>query len=87
MIGVSYEVEQITSAAALVEAGLGVTALPALTFPMFRGRDLVMRPLIEPVVRRRMGVLQLPGRTLPLPAQSLVAALRAQLRWALPRPR
>jgi LysR family carnitine catabolism transcriptional activator len=74
-----YEVEQITSAVALVEAGLGVTALPALTFPMFRSPDLVTRPLIEPTLRRRIGILQLLGRTPPAAMQALAAAVRTHL--------
>ena len=39
-----YQVEQIPTAIALVEAGLGVTALPSLTFSMFKGRKLAVRP-------------------------------------------
>jgi DNA-binding transcriptional LysR family regulator len=58
----SYEVEQIPSAAALVEAGLGVAALPTLTFSMFKGRSLVMRPLVEPAPRRQIGIVTLAGR-------------------------
>ena len=52
-----YEVEQVPSAVALVEAGLGVTALPALTFAMFKGRGLAVRPLSDPVVRRECRIL------------------------------
>ena len=60
-----YEVEQIPSAVALVEAGLGVTALPSLTFSMFKGRNLAVRPLTEPSLRRNVGFVTLKGRTLP----------------------
>ncbi len=60
-----YEVEQIPSAVALVEAGLGVTALPSLTFSMFKGRNLAVRPLIEPSLRSNVGFVTLKGRTLP----------------------
>jgi LysR family carnitine catabolism transcriptional activator len=78
-----FEVEQIPSAIALVEAGLGVTALPALTFPMFRSPDLVVRPLIEPKLRRQIGVLRAPGRTPPAVLPLLSAAVRAHLRRVL----
>jgi DNA-binding transcriptional LysR family regulator len=40
-----YGVEQIPSAVALVEAGLGVTALPSLAFAMFKGGSLAARLL------------------------------------------
>jgi len=78
-----YEVEQIPSAVALVEAGLGVTALPALTFPMFRSPDLVMRPLVEPKLLRRIGILQLKGRTPPAAVHALADAVRQHLRRVL----
>jgi len=74
-----YQVEQIPSAVAMVEAGLGVTALPALTFSMFKGRRLAMRPLIEPRLRRNIGFVRLAGRTLPERADVLMRALRASL--------
>jgi DNA-binding transcriptional LysR family regulator len=74
-----YQVEQIPSAVAMVEAGLGVTALPALTFPMFKGRRLAMRPLIEPRLRRNIGFVRLAGRALPERADALMRALRASL--------
>jgi LysR family carnitine catabolism transcriptional activator len=60
-----YELEQVPSAIALVEAGLGVTALPSLTFAMFKGRDLAVRPLIEPVLRRNVGFVARKGSKLP----------------------
>ena len=66
-----YEVEQILSAVTLVAAGLGITALPSLTLAMFNNRNLVMRPLVEPAIHRRLGVLSLKERTLSAPARFL----------------
>jgi LysR family transcriptional regulator, carnitine catabolism transcriptional activator len=74
-----YEVEQIPSAVALVEAGLGVTALPSLTFSMFRGRNLAARPLFEPRLRRNVGFVTLAARTLPNGADVLMRAIRRTL--------
>ena len=74
-----YEVEQIPSAAALVEAGLGVTALPSLTFSMFKGRNLAVRPLVEPRLRRNVGFVTLKGRTLPAQLDKLMRFIRASL--------
>ena len=74
-----YEVEQISSAVALVEAGLGVTALPSLTFSMFKGRNLAVRPLVEPRLRRNVGFVTLKGRTLPANTDKLMRLIRASL--------
>lgn len=78
-----YEVEQIPSAIALVEAGLGVTALPVLTFPMFHSPDLVRRPLTEPRLLRRIGILRRRGGTPPAVLQALAAAVQLHLRRVL----
>lgn len=72
----AYEVEQIPSAAALVEAGLGVTALPSLTLAMFKGRGLVTRPLVRPAMRRPIGLIRLAGRAPGELARGLIAHLR-----------
>jgi DNA-binding transcriptional LysR family regulator len=66
-----YEVEQILSAVTLVAAGLGTTALPSLTLAMFSNRGLVARPLVNPAIHRRLGVLSLKERTLSAPARFL----------------
>lgn len=72
MIRPRYEVEQILSAVTLVSAGLGVTALPSLTLAMFGHRKLAMRPLTEPAIQRRLGVLTLKERTPSAPARFLL---------------
>ncbi|MGX7745091.1 LysR family transcriptional regulator [Rhodopseudomonas parapalustris] len=71
-----YEVEQILSAVTLVSAGLGVTALPALTLAMFDERRLAVRPLEGPAIHRRMGVLTLKERTPSAQARFLLEAVR-----------
>jgi DNA-binding transcriptional LysR family regulator len=71
-----YEVEQVPSAIALVEAGLGVTALPSLTFAMFKGRDLAVRPIAEPVMRRHVGFVTRRQRPLPPFADAVMRAIR-----------
>jgi len=53
-----FEVRQIPSAAALVAAGLGVTALPEFTLPMFNFPNVVAIPLNMPEVTRQIGILQ-----------------------------
>jgi DNA-binding transcriptional LysR family regulator len=78
-----YEVEQIPSAVALVEANLGVTALPSLTFSMFKGRKLAVRPLIEPVLRRNVGFVTTAGRTLPPQTGRFMQIVRGTMRKEL----
>ena len=72
----AYEVEQIPSAAALVQAGLGVTALPSLTLAMVNARHLATRPLARPTMRRPIGLIRLAGRTPAETALGLARCLR-----------
>jgi DNA-binding transcriptional LysR family regulator len=66
-----YEAEHVTTALGLVEAGLGVAAVPAMAMP---GKDhpiLVSIPLVDPVVHRKVGLIRRRGRTLSPAAQQL----------------
>lgn len=81
----ALEAEQIPSAAAMVEAGLGLTALPGLTLAMVRGAELAARPLTEPTMRRQIGIATLAGRALSPAAASLTEHLRACFARALRR--
>jgi LysR family transcriptional regulator, carnitine catabolism transcriptional activator len=62
----------------LVEAGLGVTALPRLTLPLLGRLDLVWRRLERPVMRRQMGVVTRAGRTLAPATEAFLVVLRQQ---------
>jgi LysR family transcriptional regulator, carnitine catabolism transcriptional activator len=64
-----FEVSHLATAGALVAEALGVTALPSLTLPVLGNRPLVVRPLREPAMQRRIGLVYLAGRT-PSPAAS-----------------
>ncbi|MEZ2146773.1 LysR family transcriptional regulator [Bradyrhizobium sp. DN5] len=74
-----YEVELIASAVNLVSAGLGITALPGLTLAMFNAGKLVVRPLEEPTVHRKLGILTLKERSLSAPARFLHERVAASL--------
>ncbi len=66
-----YEAQHVTTQLGLVEAGLGVAAVPSLAMP---GKDhplLVSVPLTDPVVTRRVGLIRRKGRTLSPAAQQL----------------
>lgn len=53
-----YEVQHLSTSLGLVEAGLGVAALPRLAVPRGRHAVLVSRPLVAPVLTRTMGVIR-----------------------------
>ncbi|MGF1621420.1 MAG: LysR family transcriptional regulator [Rhodomicrobiaceae bacterium] len=72
----AYELEQIPSAAALVEAGLGVSALPELTLAMIRGANVVAKPLGHPVMQRRIGVITLADRTVSDHVDQMLGEIR-----------
>jgi DNA-binding transcriptional LysR family regulator len=66
-----YEAQHVTALLGLVEAGLGVAAVPSMAMP---GKDhplLVSVPLAEPVVTRRVGLIRRKGRPLSPVAQQL----------------
>lgn len=65
------ETQHVTTALGLVEAGLGVAAVPSMAMP---GRDhplLVSVPLVDPVVTRKVGLIRRRGRSLSPAAQQL----------------
>lgn len=64
------------TAGAMIQAGLGVTALPELTLKLLSADNLVLAPLIDPVVSRPLGILTRSGRTLPHLAQTLIGYLK-----------
>ncbi len=69
-----YEAQHLSTALGLVEAGLGVTALPrSAVRPGMRG--IVARPLIEPVVSRTVGVVRRTRVRLSEPAEALYGAI------------
>jgi DNA-binding transcriptional LysR family regulator len=66
-----YEAQHVTTMIGLVEAGLGVAAVPSLAMPAADHPLLVSVPLTDPVVTRRVGLIRRKGRTLSPSAQQL----------------
>ncbi len=66
-----YEAQHVTTLLGLVEAGLGVAAVPAMAMPAHDHPLLVSVPLEEPVVTRVMGLIRRRGRSLSPAAQQL----------------
>jgi LysR family carnitine catabolism transcriptional activator len=65
------ETGAVSTAGAIVAAGLGVTAVPELALPLLAFADVVQRPLGEPVVTRRLTLLTRSGSDLSAPARRL----------------
>ncbi|WP_242417347.1 LysR family transcriptional regulator [Sphingomonas panni] len=70
-----YEVTRLTSALALVQAGLGPSVLPRLACEGPEARDLLWRPLKGAEVVRTIGVLRRASATLSPTASRLMALL------------
>lgn len=70
-----YEVTRLTSALALVDAGLGPSVLPRLACAGPEARDLVWRPLGEPEIVRTIGLLKRPSAPVSPAAARLVTLL------------
>ena len=75
-----YEVQHLSASLGLVEAGLGVAAVPKLAAPTGRHPLLVVRPLVDPVVTRIMGLIRRRGANLSPAAQQFHQLLME--RWA-----
>ncbi|WP_343614476.1 LysR family transcriptional regulator [Novosphingobium sp.] len=79
-----YEVTRLTSALALVSAGLGPSVLPRLACTGPESGELVWRPLCDPTIRRTIGVLQRPGAHLSPAATRLIDLLSKAWEQAQP---
>ncbi|HSI60360.1 MAG TPA: LysR family transcriptional regulator [Ideonella sp.] len=66
-----YETQHVTTMLGLVEAGLGIAAVPAMAMPAPDHPLLVSVPLVDPVVVRKMGLIRRKGRSLSPAAQQL----------------
>ena len=66
-----YETQHVTTMLGLVEAGLGVAAVPSMAMPAADHPLLVSVPLIEPLITRKIGLIRRKGRSLSPAAQQL----------------
>ena len=66
-----YEAQHVTTTLGLVEAGLGVAAVPSMAMPGADHPLLVSVPLVDPVVTRKVGLIRRRGRSLSPAAQQL----------------
>jgi DNA-binding transcriptional LysR family regulator len=63
------ETRHVTTMLGLVEAGLGVAAVPSMAMPVREHPILTSVPLVDPVVTRRVGIVSRRGRQLTPAAQ------------------
>ncbi|APW39806.1 LysR family transcriptional regulator [Rhodoferax koreense] len=66
-----YEAQHVTTMLGLVEAGLGVAAVPSMAMPGPDHPLLVSVPLVDPVITRKVGLIRRKGRSLSPAAQQL----------------
>jgi DNA-binding transcriptional LysR family regulator len=81
----AFEVAQITTALALVEAGLGVSPLPAYALAAIGSRHIIGRTLRVPVVSRNIEIISSLGRTPPPATSEFVSRLRRQIQAMMPQ--
>lgn len=70
-----YEVRHLSTSLGLVEAGLGISALPSLAVPDSMNSVVTSVPLVDPVIRRTLGMIRLKNRTLSTAAERFAALL------------
>lgn len=59
-----YEVQHLSTSLGLVEAGLGIAALPRMSLPSEEHPTIAIIPLVDPVVTRTVGLVRRIGATL-----------------------
>jgi len=75
-----FECTQLATVGALIEAGLGITALPSSTIDMIQSPLIISRPLKEPVMTRTIGVAYLTDRSMPPAAGAFLRHFLAEAR-------
>ncbi len=79
----SYEVTQITTALALVEAGLGLAVLPTYARAVASGAILA-RPLVEPSISRDIVMIRPAGRSMSPALSAFETLLKRNVRRHIP---
>lgn len=74
----TFELDQLTTIVAMVDAGFGVTVLPLYAITALAKDTLVARPLVEPSVTRQIEVAHRVNRSLSPAADEFVRLLKAE---------
>ena len=83
----TMELDQLSTVAGMVRAGLGITVVPSLTLFHFEHADLLTRPLDAPELLRQVFVVRRADRSLSSAAQGLYDMVMAARPKALSRRR
>lgn len=75
----AYEVDHLATIGAMVAAGLGVSALPSLAAEVIADAGLIRRPLVEPVIRRSIGLVKRKESGMTPAAEAMLAMLQRQI--------
>ena len=70
-----YEAQHVTTLLGLVEAGMGVAAVPSLAMPAGQHPVLASVPLVGPEITRRIGLIRRKGRSFTPAAEKLYEML------------
>jgi DNA-binding transcriptional LysR family regulator len=71
-----FEVGHLTTALGMIEAQVGVAVMPRMVVPESNHSGVVWRPLVEPVVKRTIGVVQRRSASMHPAAAQLLDCLR-----------
>jgi DNA-binding transcriptional LysR family regulator len=66
-----YEIQHLSTLMGFLNNGMGSAVIPSLAMTAVNPVNLVYRPLINPEVKRRIGIIRRPGAALSPAAQSL----------------
>jgi DNA-binding transcriptional LysR family regulator len=75
-----FEMQHLSTLMGFLAAGMRVAAIPALALTSMQPADLMSRPLVDPDVKRRIGIIRRRGAALSPAAQSLRELVTAAFR-------
>jgi len=78
-IPVNFETHQLATIGRMVSVGLGVSAMPALCTSQMQELGAVCKPLGEPLISRRVGILFRKHYPLSVPAQKMLVIMQKTL--------
>ena len=81
----THEVHQIATALGMVQAGLGVSVLPAYARSGMLAQDIVAKPLTDPDIGRDIVLIHASGRSVSPAVSAFTPVLRKVLRRLTPR--
>ncbi len=72
----SVEAHQLSSIGPMIQAGIGISPVPGLTAKQFDNECFVCRPLVQPTITRRVGLLHKSDKPLSSAATAMVKIIK-----------